>query len=134
MKKYIVTFLLSFLIFALLGGVFANFVFLPEFANWHTLYPEAVRATPDFISGFPVALIQIIGLIALIDRLKIATLSSGAVFGAVFSAGIWLIVDLQMVSTTTFVSYSYVGLDAVLSAIMGAVGGGVVAWSLKKFA
>ena len=37
--------------------VFLNFVFLPEFAEWHTLYPEAVRATPDFISGLPVAII-----------------------------------------------------------------------------
>jgi len=99
---------------------------------YHFLKEKGI--TPDFISGFPVALIQIIGLIALMNSLKIATLSSGAVFGAVFSAGIWLIVDLQMVSTTTFVSYSYVGLDAVLSAIMGAIGGGLVAWSLKKFA
>ena len=102
MKKYIVTFVLSFLTFAMLGGLFANFVFLPEFAQWNTLHPEAVRATPDFISGFSVALIQIIGLITLMDKFKLYTLINGAVFGAVFSLGIWLIVDLQMVSTTTF--------------------------------
>jgi len=39
-----------------------------------------------------------------------------------------------MVSTTYIVTYKYVGLDALLSAVMGASIGLVVTWSLKKYA
>jgi hypothetical protein len=39
-----------------------------------------------------------------------------------------------MVSVTKIVSYDYVVLDAGLTAIMGAVMGAVIAWSMKRFA
>ena len=134
MKKYIITFLIGLVLFFILGGVFGTLVFLPEMASWYEAFPNAVRETPDFFSGFIVGLIQLIALIYLLDKLSINDLKNGAVFGLVYSVVLWLIIDLQMVSTTHIVSYSYVGLDAVLSAVMGAVLGAVMAWSLKKYA
>jgi len=134
MKKYVITFLIGLVLFFILGGVFGTLVFLPEMASWHEAFPNAVRKTPDFVSGFIVGLIQLIALIYLLDKLSIYELKNGAVFGLVYSVVLWLIIDLQMVSTTHIVSYNYVGLDAVLSAVMGAVLGAVMAWSLKKYA
>jgi hypothetical protein len=134
MKKYVITFLIGLVLFFILGGVFGTLVFLPEMASWHEAFPNAVRETPDFVSGFIVGLIQLIALIYLLDKLSINDLKNGAVFGLVYSVVLWLIIDLQMVSTTHIFSYSYVGLDAVLSAVMGAVLGAVMAWSLKKYA
>ena len=134
MKKYVITFLIGLVLFFVPGGVFGTLVFLPEMASWHEAFPNAVRETPDFVSGFIVGLIQLIALIYLLDKLSINDLKNGAVFGLVYSVVLWLIIDLQMVSTTHIFSYSYVGLDAVLSAVMGAVLGAVMAWSLKKYA
>ena len=134
MKKYIITFLLTLIVFFILGGVFGTLIFLPEMKSWYEAFPEAVRETPDFISGFVVGLIQLIGAIILVDKLKINNLKSGAIFGLIYSVALWLIIDLQMVSTTYIVTYSYVGLDALLSAVMGAAIGLVVTWSLKKYA
>ena len=134
MKKYVITFLIGLVLFFILGGVFGTLVFLPEMSSWHEAFPNAVRETPDFVSGFIVGLIQLIALIYLLDKLSIYELKNGAVFGLVYSVVLWLIIDLQMVSTTHIVSYNYVGLDAVLSAVMGAVLGAVMAWSLKKYA
>ena len=134
MKKYIITFLLTLIVFFILGGVFGTLVFLPEMKSWYEAFPDAVRETPDFVSGFIVGLIQLIGAIILVDKLKIDNLKSGAIFGLIYSVALWLIIDLQMVSTTYIVTYKYVGLDALLSAVMGAAIGLVVTWSLKKYA
>lgn len=134
MKKYVITFLIGLILFFILGGVFGTLVFLPEMASWYEAFPNAVRETPDFFSGFIVGLIQLIALIYLLDKLSINNLKNGAVFGLVYSVVLWLIIDLQMVSITHIVSYSYVGLDAVLSAVMGGVLGAVMAWSLNKYA
>lgn len=134
MKKYIITFLLTLIVFFILGGVFGTLIFLPEMKSWYEAFPDAVRETPDFVSGFIVGLIQLIGAIILVDKLKINNLKSGAIFGLIYSVALWLIIDLQMVSTTYIVTYRYVGLDALLSAVMGAAIGLVVTWSLKKYA
>ena len=134
MKKYIITFLLTLIVFFILGGVFGTLVFLPEMKSWYEAFPDAVRETPDFVSGFIVGLIQLIGAIILVDKLKINNLKSGAIFGLIYSVALWLIIDLQMVSTTFIVTYRYVGLDALMSAVMGASIGLVVTWSLKKYA
>ena len=134
MKKYIITFLLTLIVFFILGGVFGTLIFLPEMKSWYKAFPDAVRETPDFVSGFIVGLIQLIGAIILVDKLKIDNLKSGAIFGLIYSVALWLIIDLQMVSTTYIVTYRYVGLDALLSAVMGAAIGLVVTWSLKKYA
>ena len=134
MKKYIITFLLTLIVFFILGGVFGTLVFLPEMNSWYEAFPDAVRETPDFVSGFIVGLIQLIGAIILVDKLKINNLKSGAIFGLIYSVALWLIIDLQMMSTTYIVTYRYIGLDALLSAVMGAAIGLVVTWSLKKYA
>ena len=134
MKKFIYTFIIGLILFFILGGVFGTLIFLPEMASWHEAFPDAVRENPDFLSGFIVGLIQLITLIVLLDKLKIDNLKDGAVFGLVYSVVLWLIIDLQMLSVTNIVSYNYIGLDAILSAVMGAVLGGVMAWSLKKYA
>ena len=134
MKKYIITFLLTLIVFFILGGVFGTLVFLPEMKSWYEAFPDAVRETPDFVSGFIVGLIQLIGAIILVDKLKIDNLKSGAIFGLIYSVALWLIIDLQMMSTTYIVTYRYIGLDALLSAVMGAAIGLVVTWSLKKYA
>ena len=39
-----------------------------------------------------------------------------------------------MVALTTFVDYNFVVMDAVISAVIGGVGGAVVTWSQNKFA
>ena len=134
MKKFIYTFIIGLILFFILGGVFGTLIFLPEMASWHEAFPDAVRENPDFLSGFIVGLIQLIALIVLLDKLNIDNLKDGAVFGLVYSVVLWLIIDLQMLSVTNIVSYNYIGLDAVLSAAIGAALGGVMAWSLKKYA
>ena len=133
-KQFFISLFFALVTFIILGGVFANFVFLPEFELWHDAYPEAVREAPDFISGLALGLLQLIGFIILLPKLQIATGSGAAIFGAIYSVVIWLIVDLQMVSITHIVSYEYVLKDALLSGAMGAILGVVVSWSQKKFA
>ncbi len=133
-KQFFISLLFSLIIFAFLGGLFANFIFLPEFAIWHDAHPEAVRETPDFVSGLVVALLQVIALILLLPKLQITNATGGAIFGAIYSVVLWLMVDLQMVSITNIVSYDYVLKDALLSAVMGAILGLVITWSQKRFA
>jgi|TARA_B100001094_G_scaffold309968_1_gene344126 hypothetical protein len=133
-KKYILSFLIAFVLFMVLGGLFGTLVFLPTFETWHEAFPDAVRETPDMASGFLVGIIQLVAFVYLFGRLNIDTFLEGAIFGAVYSVVIWLMVDLQMVSVTKIVSYDYVVLDAGLTAIMGAVMGAVIAWSMKRFA
>jgi hypothetical protein len=134
MKKLTISFFVGFISLAAIGSIFANFVFLPKFAEWHQLHPDVVRATLDPLSGVLQAIIQLVGLVVLVDRMKMTKLINGAVLGAIYSAGIWLIVDLNMVALTTIVDYNYVVMDAVISAVIGGVGGAVVTWSQNKFA
>ena len=133
-KQFFISLLFALITFVILGGLFGNFVFLPEFATWHEAYPDAVRETPDFVSGLVIALIQLIPLIILLPKLQITSGSGGAIFGAIYSVVLWLMVDLQMVSVTNIVSYDYVLKDALLSAVMGAILGLVITWSQKRFA
>jgi len=133
-KQFFISLLFALITFVILGGLFGNFVFLPEFATWHEAYPDAVRETPDFVSGFVLGLLQLIAFVVLLPKLQITSGSGAAMFGAVYSVLIWLIVDLQMVSVTNIVSYEYVLKDALLSAVMGAILGVVVSWSQRRFA
>ena len=126
--------MLAFVTFAILGGLFANFVFLPQLAIWQEAFPEAVKSSPDFVSGFIVGIIQLFGFIYLMDRLNIDNFKDGAVFGAIATVALWLMIDLQMVSISNIFSYNYVLTDAALSAVMGAIIGALIGWSLKKFA
>jgi hypothetical protein len=61
-KQFFISLLFALLTFVILGGLFGNFVFLPEFATWHEAYPDAVRETPDFVSGLVLGLLQLIAL------------------------------------------------------------------------
>ena len=133
-KQFFISLLFALLTFVILGGLFGNFVFLPEFATWHEAYPDAVRETPDFVSGFVLGLLQLIAFVVLLPKLQITTVSGGAIFGAIYSVVLWLMIDLQMVSVTNIVSYEYVLKDALLSAVMGAILGVVVSWSQRRFA
>jgi hypothetical protein len=78
-------------------------------------------------------IIQLVGTIYLIDRLKIDNIKDGAIFGAISTVALWLMIDLQMVSISNIFSYDYVLTDAALSAVMGAIIGALIAWSLKRF-
>ena len=133
MKKLVISFLLGFIAFGILGGLFANFIFLPQLALWQEAFPDAVKPAPDFISGFLLGIIQLVGTIYLMDRLKIDNIKDGAIFGAISTAALWLMIDLQMVSISNIFSYDYVLTDAALSAVMGAIIGALIAWSLKRF-
>ena len=133
-KQFFISLLFALITFVILGGVFGSLVFLPEMAGWHQAYPEAVREAPDFVSGLVVGLTQLIALIILLPKLQITTVSGGAIFGAIYSVVLWLMIDLQMVSITNIVSYDYVLKDALLSAVMGAILGLVITWSQKRFA
>ena len=133
-KQFFISFLFGLVVFVILGGAFGSFVYLPEIAAWNEAYPEAVRETPDFVSGLVVGLLQLIALIILLPKLQITTVSGGAIFGAIYSVVLWLMIDLQMVSVTNIVSYEYVLKDALLSAVMGAILGVVVSWSQRRFA
>jgi|TARA_B100000767_G_C19277246_1_gene333899 hypothetical protein len=133
MKKLVISFLLAFVAFAILGGLFANFIFLPQLALWQEAFPDAVKPSPDFVSGFIVGIIQLVGFIYIMDRLKIDNVKDGAVFGAIATVALWLMIDLQMVSISNIFSYNYVLTDAVLSAAMGAIIGALIGWSFKKF-
>ena len=133
-KQFFISLLFALITFVILGTVFGSLVYLPETAGWYEAYPEAVRETPDIVSGLVVGLIQLIALIILLPKLQITTVSGGAIFGAIYSVALWLMIDLQMVSVTNIVSYDYVLKDALLSAVMGAVLGLVITWSQKRFA
>ena len=133
MKKLVISFLLAFIAFGILGGLFANFIFLPQLALWQEAFPDAVKPAPDFISGFLLGIIQLVGTIYLMDRLKIDNIKDGAIFGAISTVALWLMIDLQMVSISNIFSYDYVLTDAALSAVMGAIIGALIAWSLKRF-
>ena len=133
MKKLVISFLLAFIAFGILGGPFANFIFLPQLALWQEAFPDAVKPAPDFISGFLLGIIQLVGTIYLMDRLKIDNIKDGAIFGAITTVALWLMIDLQMVSISNIFSYDYVLTDAALSAVMGAIIGALIAWSLKRF-
>ena len=134
LKKIVISFLLAFVAFGILGGLFANFIFLPQLALWLEAFPDAVKPAPDFVSGFLVGIIQLVGFIYLMNRLKIDNIKDGVIFGAVISVALWLMIDLQMVSITNIFSYNYILTDTILSAIMGAIIGAVISWSLKRFA
>ena len=133
-KQFLISLLFGLITFFILGAAFGSLVFLPEMACWYEAYPEAVIETPDFVSGLVVGLIQLIALIILLPKLQITSGSGGAIFGAIYSVVLWLMVDLQMVSVTNIVSYDYVLKDALLSAVMGAILGLVITWSQKRFA
>ena len=78
LKKIVISFLLAFVAFGILGGLFANFIFLPQLALWQEAFPDAVKPAPDFVSGFLVGIIQLVGFIYLMNRLKIDNIKDAA--------------------------------------------------------
>ena len=65
---------------------FGNFIFLPQLALWQEAFPDAVKSSPDFVSGFIVGIIQLVGFVYLMNRLNIDNVKDGAMLKKAISA------------------------------------------------
>lgn len=134
MKKYSIAFVSAF-VTAALSSILPGILFYgPKQAEFSTLFPGAVNEVPDpifmLISGIALIILSIISF----DKMGVNNFRSGAITGTWFGVLVFTFFDFQFMGLTNIVSLQFVLTDILISAIIGALQGAVIGWSLGKFA
>ena len=133
MKKYSIAFISAF-VTAALSSILPGILFYgPKQAEFSTLFPGVVYEVPDpvfmLISGIALIILYIISF----DKMGVNKFKSGAITGAWYGALIFTFFDFQFMGLTNIVSIQFVLIDIAISALVGALQGAVIGWSLGKF-
>ena len=134
MKKYSIAFISAF-VTAAVSSILPGILFYgPKQAEFSTLFPGVVNEVPDpvfmLISGIALIILYIISF----DKMGINNFKSGAITGAWYGALIFTFFDFQFMGLTNIVSIHFALTDIAISALVGALQGAVIGWSLGKFA
>mgnify|MGYP001160946588 FL=1 len=134
MKKYILTFISTFVATGLVGSILGVLYYGPEQAKLSKLFPPGiVNEIPDpvfmLISGIALMLLMIISF----DKMGVNNLKNGAVTGAWYGALIFTFFGFQFMGLVNIVKVEFVLIDISISTVIGAFQGAVIGWSLRKF-
>ena len=116
----------------LLGWVVYGMLLDPYFRTMLTPEGQAAVKDPPLVLGIFVSQFFWGLLLAVIYSrwASISTFKTGAIAGAIISFLIALSVDVSFYSMWNMSSINMVFIDPIASAVLGAVGGGVVGWVL----
>ena len=133
MKNNIIIFVIGFLsIFMIYGLVFGLF-FADYFQSMIEKYPSVLRSIP-LMPGVAVAhAIQTVLVIYLFTRMKVNTLKEGVISGVILFVLFESVFTIFIFATVSFIPITHILADILLSSIPGAIGGGIIGYSIGRF-
>ena len=106
----------------------------PEQAELSRLFPSVVNEVPDPLFILISATALIILWVITFDKMGVINLKNGSITGIWFGTLTFTFFGFQFMALTNIVSIQFALTDIFISAIMGAIQGGAIGWSLGRFA
>ena len=133
MKNILLIFIIGFLtIFTVYGLVF-GLLLGDYFLGMIDKYPSILRPIPS-ISIIAIAhAIQTILVIYLFTRMKVNTLKDGVISGVILFVLFESVFTIFIFATVSFIPITHILADILLSSIPGAIGGGIIGYSIGRF-
>ena len=134
MKKYILAFISCFVSVSVVSIIPTIIFYGPEQAELSKLFPGVVNEVPDPLFILISASALIILWVVTFDKMSIIDLKNGLITGIWFGTLTFTFFGFQFMALTNIVSIQFAITDIFISAIMGAIQGGAIGWSLGRFA
>ena len=134
MKKYILAFISCFVSVSVVSIIPTILFYGPEQAELSKLFPGVVNEVPDPLFILISASALIILWVVTFDKMSITDLKNGLITGIWFGTLTFTFFGFQFMALTNIVSIQFAITDIFISAIMGAIQGGAIGWSLGRFA
>ena len=134
MKKYIIAFISCFISVSIASIIPTILFYGPKQAEFGKLFPGVVNEVPDPLFILISATALIILWVITFDKMGIANFKNGSITGIWFGALTFTFFGFQFMALTNIVSIQFALTDIFISAIMGAIQGGAIGWSLGRFA
>ncbi len=134
MKKYILAFISCFVSVSVASIIPTILFYGPEQAELSKLFPGVVNEVPDPLFILISASALIILWVVTFDKMSITDLKNGLITGIWFGTLTFTFFGFQFMALTNIVSIQFAITDIFISAIMGAIQGGAIGWSLGRFA
>lgn len=115
-----------------IGIVLYMLYYQGQFTALQAEFPSVMNAEPLFAIGILVSFGQAFLTAMYFDKAGVDALKSGAVNGAWISAAIWIVANGNMLVMTKLTSMEYFFTDIVISAVMGAFTGAIMAIVMKR--
>ena len=134
MKKISITIVITFISSIIIGILPAILFYVPSQIEFANLFPGIVNEVPDplFILISASALITL--WVITFDKMGITNLKNGSITGIWFGTLTFTFFGFQFMALPNIVSIQFALTDIFISAIMGAIQGGAIGWSLGRFA
>ena len=134
MKKYIIAFISCFVSVSIASIIPTILFYGPEQAELSKLFPGVVNEVPDPLFILISASALIILWVVTFDKMGITNLKNGLITGIWFGTLTFTFFGFQFMALTNIVTIQFAFTDIFISAIMGAIQGGAIGWSLGRFA
>ena len=134
MKKYILAFISCFVSVSVASIIPTILFYGPQQAELSKLFPGVVNEVPDPLFILISASALIILWVVTFDKMSIIDLKNGLITGIWFGTLTFTFFGFQFMALTNIVSIQFAITDIFISAIMGAIQGGAIGWSLGRFA
>ncbi len=132
-KKKLLTFIIGFLTIFTVYGLIFSLLLGDYFLSMIDKYPSILRQTPP-ISIIAIAhAIQSVLVIYLFIRMKVNSLKDGVISGVILFVLFESVFTIFIFATVSFIPITDIFADILLSAIPGAIGGGVIGYSIGRF-
>ena len=115
-----------------IGIVFYMLYYQGQLSDLQAEFPSVMNAEPLFAVGILVSFGQAFLTAMYFDKAGVDALKSGAINGAWISAAIWIVANGNMMVMTKLTTMDYFMVDIVISAVMGAFTGAIMALVMKR--
>ncbi len=133
MKNNIIIFVIGFLSLFMVYGLVFGLFFTDYFQSMIEKHPSVLRSLP-LMPGVAVAhAIQTVLVIYLFTRMNVNTLKDGVISGVILFVLVESVFAIFVFATVSFIPITDIFTDILLSAIPGAIGGGVIGYSIGRF-
>ena len=132
LRKILVGSLVGVIASMAIGIVFYMLYYQNIFTDLQGEFPSVMNAEPMFAIGILVSFGQAFLTAMYFDKAGVDALKSGAINGAWISAAIWIVANGNMMAMTKLTTMDYFMVDIVISAVMGAFTGAIMALVMKR--
>jgi hypothetical protein len=115
-----------------IGIVFYMLYYQDQLSELQAEFPNVMNTEPLFALGILVGFGQAFLTAMYFDKAGVDSLKSGAINGAWISAAIWIVANGNVMVMSKLTTMDYFLTDIVISAVMGAFTGAIMALAMKR--
>jgi Na+(H+)/acetate symporter ActP len=132
LRKILITSLVGLIASFVVGFVFYFLYYQDQLAMLTEQFPGVINEEPDFGIGVFVNFAMVFLVAMYFDKANVNNAKSGAINGAWISAVVWIVANGNMMAITKLTTMNYFMVDILISAVMGAVIGIIMALVMNR--